>query len=107
MKSKFYCLGPWSDFGECQAECGEPGQMFRNRDCICPEGITADHPECGCETTSECKSCIKECSCPDEWSDWGPCDGPCGSGYRERQRADPCSTDIDGNPAPPQVETES
>ncbi|CAG5109987.1 Oidioi.mRNA.OKI2018_I69.chr2.g4444.t2.cds [Oikopleura dioica] len=84
--------GPWSEFGECDAKCDEPGQQFRNRECFCPPGIDEDHPDCGCESTSECKSCIGNCNCPTD-----------GSGYRERVRYNPCDPNPD---APPEVLTE-
>ena len=69
--------GPWSEFGECEAKCDEPGQQFRNRECFCPPGTNEDDPGCGCESTSECKSCMGSCNCPTEWEPWSPCDGIC------------------------------
>ena len=41
--------------------------------------------DCDCGPLDECKTCYgPPCSCPGEWEEWGPCDGPCGSGYRTR-----------------------
>ena len=80
------------------------------RECICPPGLPEPTPEdCDCpDELEECKTCYgPKCSCPGEWEEWGPCDGPCNSGYRERVKPDPCLTDVDGNPAPPEIETES
>ena len=31
--------GEWAEWGECEAECGEYGQMTRTREVNCPEGI--------------------------------------------------------------------
>ena len=101
--------GEWSEFGECEAECDQAGQQFRHRDCECPPELGDDVPEdCDCGPLEECKTCMgAPCSCPGDWEEWGPCDGMCGSGYRERIKKDPCAFDANGNPAPPQVETES
>lgn len=71
---KITLLGTWSDYGPCEADCNKPGQMFRERDCDCPVGIPSDHPECGCDTSSDCKSCMGPCPNPPEWNEWTPCD---------------------------------
>ena len=57
--------------------------------------------ECGCGPSSECETCKgPACSCLGDWSDWGPCDGPCGGGVKTRERNDPCIPDFE-----PEVET--
>ena len=76
-------------------------QMFRYRECDCPDGVSEEDEECGCDT-SECETCKgPPCSCLGDWSEWTPCDGECGGGKRTRERNDPCVPDF-----VPEVETE-
>lgn len=79
----------WSEFTECSASCGE-GEQIRERSCNNP---LPENGGVGCEELGkpfETRSCKLE-DCPvnggyGNWSSYGECNKPCGSGSSMRTR---------------------
>ena len=74
-------LGPWSEWSECSATCGD-ATRHRSRQC-------SSHGDCSeKEVRLEKEACkhLPGCGTLGEWSDWTQCTTTCGKGTRQRQR---------------------
>lgn len=119
-------LSDWSEWSDCQAECGA-GNKFRTREVL----RQPEHGGTPCgplRETVEClsnRTCVRDCEVG-EWSEWTPCTAECNGGVRTRRRdviqrpsangvpcpdlfefddcnTDPCPEDSGINPADCQV----
>ena len=94
-------MSPWSEYGHCNAECGE-GKKMRQR-------IKAQEKMYGgeaCESelledfaTCQSKPCPVMCKMG-PWSGWGKCSAKCGPGAKKRSRVKLTAAAHGGKPCP-------
>lgn len=103
-------LGDWGAWGECSKLCGG-GQRTRARPMLVQPQASGEP----CEPSLETEVCnVEECNvnCEvSEWSTWGDCSQPCGTGVRSRSRrvltpasglGQRCGPEIEYGPCNPQ-----
>ncbi|CDJ47042.1 thrombospondin type 1 domain-containing protein, putative [Eimeria brunetti] len=91
-------LGDWSEWTECSKPC-EGGSKTRTRTVIAIE------PDTDCPPSTQTAPCnLHECAVDcvaSEWSQWTPCDVPCGVGTQRRMREVLEEPKGAGEPCPP------
>eukprot|EP00128_Syssomonas_multiformis_P013402 Colp12_sorted_trinity150504_noHs@19551 len=83
-------MTPWTSWGACSWWCGNDATQNRTRSVAVPEKNGGLCPEVN--QTFESRLCIGQPRCPDpcvvsEWSDWGACNGTCGTTWQQRTRS--------------------
>lgn len=85
---------PWSEWGKCDALCGQTGNQTRKQMLI-GDDRSKSNPLCQRENveTKPCTGdpcpCVKgyNCTCDlTEWTEWSDCSKSCGGGDRQRTR---------------------
>eukprot|EP01060_Flectonema_neradi_P009550 TRINITY_DN167_c0_g1_i1.p2 TRINITY_DN167_c0_g1~~TRINITY_DN167_c0_g1_i1.p2 ORF type:complete len:582 (+),score=135.94 TRINITY_DN167_c0_g1_i1:1589-3334(+) len=98
-------VSEWSSWSDCDATCGGGSQTRTRTITVDPVGNGA-----ACPDLSETQSCNTD-PCPihcvvSEWSDWGTCSVPCGTGIRARTRTVLVDPQFGGTSCPQLIEQE-
>ncbi len=88
-------MTPWTDWSDCEAQCGGKGKMKRSRQCVNQAQWKAE----GCKgKLVQEEICANACPKTGwtEWDAWSPCEVTCGRGQSARRRTcrDDNRTDI-------------
>uniref|UniRef100_A0A0G4F982 WSC domain-containing protein n=1 Tax=Chromera velia CCMP2878 TaxID=1169474 RepID=A0A0G4F982_9ALVE len=97
-------LGEWSDWGECDSECGE-GMRERRRDRAIAAafgGKECTDPLKEVEPCPDLSPCPVDCEMSD-WGSWSQCDSTCGVGYQDRRRRVKTPAAHQGAPCPTEL----
>ena len=81
------CAGTWSDWGKCDAKCGQTGQQKKVYKIATQPNSTGKPCPTKVTQTQACKGA--PCPVDGNWGTWSKCNKPCGGGKQSRECNNP------------------